>query len=96
MTDEERALVAQAAAVTLKPTGDIEDAEMEVEDMDAEPLPAKPAAAAPPPDDDDEGPIKVVKDYVRPAARTLMYNGMAYDPTKFAVRASTRAGDGLG
>ncbi len=55
--------------------------------MDAEHLPpTRPAAQPPVPDDDDEGPIKIVKDYVRPQAKLAMLNGQAYDPTKFAVR----------
>lgn len=35
--------------------------------------------------DEDEGPMRVVRDYVRPTGAAPILRGQAYDPTKFAV-----------
>eukprot|EP00199_Chlamydomonas_sp_CCMP681_P001490 CAMPEP_0119101644 /NCGR_PEP_ID=MMETSP1180-20130426/640_1 /TAXON_ID=3052 ORGANISM="Chlamydomonas cf sp, Strain CCMP681" /NCGR_SAMPLE_ID=MMETSP1180 /ASSEMBLY_ACC=CAM_ASM_000741 /LENGTH=817 /DNA_ID=CAMNT_0007085795 /DNA_START=20 /DNA_END=2473 /DNA_ORIENTATION=- len=103
MSEEERALVAQAAAVSIQPPT--------MQPPSTQPPPAQvpiqvpvpqarpqPVQAAPPVQevqetememevsDEEDGPMRVVRDYVRPATTaSAMLRGQAYDPTKFAV-----------
>jgi hypothetical protein len=46
-------------------------------------------------EEEEVGPIRVVKDYVRPARRAALFNGQDYDPTKFAVRGRERESSGF-
>lgn len=91
MDAEERALVAQAAAVSLGGPSGVTAAPDTAPGMEAGAAGAAGAAqeeaeAEMELDDEDEGPIRVVKNYVRPSGPTsAAVGGRPYDPAKFAV-----------